>query len=429
MARSAYSERSDSGTTASGRSHHSDDSYYSRSTAPTDLDVRQYDYLDRQLEPCNQEQYQQHSYEKSRESVQSVDTYTSTDEEEIEDADDERPAYEVPPYSHHEVYPTDAIPTTPQDFGRLFPSTKRLVIRHDDATMDGNMNLRVDTGYTTRDNRRLTMTLFHLRMHDLRSRDFSLRRYCRESGREVCHSIRKYEKPPADRPSLQRSMSSALGVFRLKSDSRPATASGMTRADSGYESVRNLSLDDDTPNGVAETSRRARQLIPTQTIKLEFSNYAHVNVKRRGAGSNKRYTFEYWGIKYNWRRTVRKDGSLDIICYHLMRDHDDAVVAQMVPMRLTLEQRHEEAAKGGWIPPSYLRILDPCVLENKPDISDIVVSSALVALVDDNIKRRFHSKQTTQLQIPLPLSRNGSWKMNVDYVGPKRLIDEMFHKR
>jgi hypothetical protein len=58
--------------------------------------------------------------------------------------------------------------------------------------------------------------------------------------------------------------------------------------------------------------------------------------------------------------------------------------------------------------------------------SSIVVATGLMALVDDCIKRRFHSKQSTQLHIPL--IRNASFKMNMEYVGPKRLIDEMFSR-
>jgi hypothetical protein len=50
-----------------------------------------------------------------------------------------------------------------------------------------------------------------------------------------------------------------------------------------------------------------------------------------------------------------------------------------------------------------------------------------MALVDDCIKRRFSSKQSTQLHIPL--IRNASFKMNMEYIGPKRLIDEVFHRR
>jgi hypothetical protein len=53
----------------------------------------------------------------------------------------------------------------------------------------------------------------------------------------------------------------------------------------------------------------------------------------------------------------------------------------------------------------------------------IVVSTGLMALVDDCIKRRFHQKQSTQLHIPLV--RN---KLHLDYIGPKQLIDEIFNR-
>jgi hypothetical protein len=46
-----------------------------------------------------------------------------------------------------------------------------------------------------------------------------------------------------------------------------------------------------------------------------------------------------------------------------------------------------------------------------------------MALVDDSIKRNFHSKQATQLRFPL----FGN-KMHIDYIGPKRLIDEVFNR-
>jgi hypothetical protein len=59
------------------------------------------------------------------------------------------------------------------------------------------------------------------------------------------------------------------------------------------------------------------------------------------------------------------------------------------------------------------------------DVRSVVVSTGLVALVDDSIKQRFHTKQTTQILIPI--TRNASFKMNMDY-NPKRLIDEVFHR-
>lgn len=58
----------------------------------------------------------------------------------------------------------------------------------------------------------------------------------------------------------------------------------------------------------------------------------------------------------------------------------------------------------------------------------VVIATGLMALVDDCIKRRFHSKQTTQMHIPL--LRNTSFKMaNLEYIGPKRLIDEVFNRK
>ncbi|KAF1843539.1 uncharacterized protein K460DRAFT_407886 [Cucurbitaria berberidis CBS 394.84] len=363
----------------------------------------------------------------------SVDTYASTSEEDLTDELDDMPDYDVP-QSHYDPLPSEAIPTTPRDFGELFPTAKRISIRHDDATIDGNMNLRVDTQVEERGHRKQSYTLFHLRMKDLRTREFSLRRYCRESGREVCHSIRKYQKPPAEkRPVLQRA-STALANL-VKPDSRPATSSGLTRADSGYESVRG-SVNERADEDVAESRpksvgyNKGRALIPTNTIKLEFSNYAHLDVKRRGAKSHKRYAFEYWGHDYSWKRIVKSESQRDQenVSYYLVRDDNDKEpLAHICPVPLTLEEAREETARGGWVPPCYMRITGDKILESDTDISDVVVATGLMTLVDDCIKRRFHSKRSTQLHIPL--LRTPSFKMNMEYIGPKRLIDEVFHRK
>ncbi|KAF2824356.1 hypothetical protein CC86DRAFT_326989 [Ophiobolus disseminans] len=358
----------------------------------------------------------------------SVDTYASTSEEDLGEDLDDMPEYQVPEY-RHEPTPCDAIPTTPRDFAELFPTGKRISIRHDDATIDGNMNLRVDTQVEERGHRKQSYTLFHLRMQDLRTREFSLRRYCRESGREVCHSIRKYQKPPAEkRPVLQRA-STALANL-VKSESRPSTSSGLKRSDSGYESVPGMVEEEEveaSPRPKSVGYSKGRALIPTNTIKLEFSNYAHLDVKRRGAKSYKRYAFEYWGHDYSWKRIVKKEDDHEVISYYLVReDNDKEPLAHICPVRLTSEEVHEEQARGGWVPPCYMRITDEQILRSATDISDVVVATGLMALVDDCIKRRFHSKQSTQLHIPL--IRSTSFKMNMEYIGPKRLIDEMFHR-
>ncbi|CBX90922.1 hypothetical protein IAQ61_002392 [Plenodomus lingam] len=383
---------------------------------------------------------QQYRYEQPlpQSSADSVDTYVSTSEEEdhADDADDDTPDYDVPVY-RHDPLPCDAIPTTPRDFGQLFPTAKRLSIRHDDSTIDGNMNLRVDTQVEERGHRKQSYTLFHLRMQDLRTRQFSLRRYCRESGREVCHSIRKYQQPAAEKhPVLQRASTAIANL--VKSESRPTTSSGLKRSDSGYESVRGTPHADDEEDDFVSSEMRSksvgyskgRALMPTNTIKLEFSNYAHLDVKRRGARSYKRYAFEHWGHDYSWKRIIKRDSQRDpeTVSYYLVRnDNDKEPLAHICPVRLSPEESREEIARGGWVPPCYMRITDEGILSSDTDISDVVVATGLMTLVDDCIKRRFNSQQSTPLHIPL--LRTSSFKMNMEYIGPMRLIDEVFHRK
>jgi hypothetical protein len=50
-----------------------------------------------------------------------------------------------------------------------------------------------------------------------------------------------------------------------------------------------------------------------------------------------------------------------------------------------------------------------------------------MALVDDCIKQRWHRTDRFHLPVPIPnLSPKG---LNMEYVGPKRLIDEVFNRR
>lgn len=57
----------------------------------------------------------------------------------------------------------------------------------------------------------------------------------------------------------------------------------------------------------------------------------------------------------------------------------------------------------------------------------IIVATGLIALVDDSIQRRWHRKRGMQLTLPVPLKV--PFKFNMEYVGPKRLIDEVFNRR
>ncbi len=57
----------------------------------------------------------------------------------------------------------------------------------------------------------------------------------------------------------------------------------------------------------------------------------------------------------------------------------------------------------------------------------VIVASGLIALVDDCIKTRWH--QTSHAQMAVPVLSKSPLKMNMEYVGPKRLMDEVFHRR
>jgi hypothetical protein len=316
------------------------------------------------------------------------------------------------------------------DFADYFPSTKRLFIRHDDTTYDGNMNLRVDTEGRKKE----PVQLFHLRLHDLKKREFSLRRYERSSGREVCHSSRKYATPAADkRPALTRSVGNALASIGKPSFKR--TNSGlststhshkskreMKRQDSGYGSGEDYDGDDD----FFEEKKSKSIPIPTNTTKLEFSNYAHVEVKRRGAKSSKRYEFEYWGHNYFWKRVTEKDGRGKAVSYHLYKEDHGPAVAHIVPeMRSPTQIRDEEEA-GGWVPPCSMWISDNSVLEALTDVADVIVATGLIALVDDCIKRRFHSTSRHTHQVGLPLT---PLKYDMEFVTPKAMVEHYLKKR
>lgn len=57
------------------------------------------------------------------------------------------------------------------------------------------------------------------------------------------------------------------------------------------------------------------------------------------------------------------------------------------------------------------------------NFSSVVVATGLVALVDDSIRRRWHSKRHVFLSLP-----KNPFMRNVDAVPPKKLIDEMYHR-
>ncbi|KAI7090659.1 hypothetical protein KC356_g1279 [Hortaea werneckii] len=351
----------------------------------------------------------------------SVETYASTvvSEEDLPQGEG-FPEYDVPEYDGR-PYDSNVISATPSDFSELFPSRRRLTIRHDDSTLDGNMNLRVDTEVLIH-GQKCDMTLFHLRMHDLKEREFSLRRYCRDSGREVCHSSRKQQKQSTigqKRPGFQRSLSSAINGMKPKSDSRTPTLDSLKRNDSGYGSMHSGDLDKgERPRS---SGPGAQQQFSNDTVKLEFSNYAQVDVKRTGVKGSKRYDFEYWGVPYSWRRIVRKDSSSKEVSYHLTKAGSEQVLSYIEPMGLSNTQLRDEQNKGGWVPPCSMWLADEKLVQGQKDIVDVIVAAGLMALADDAIRMQFKSTTVKQVLIP-------KMQMGVEWVGPRQLINEMFRR-
>lgn len=304
----------------------------------------------------------------------SVETYASTiasDEGDEEEDIDVIPDYDVPAWTPQEQQGPNVIAATPADFSELFPSHRRLVIRHDDATLDGNMNLRVDTDVNIH-GQRGDMTLFHLRMHDLRDREFSLRRYCRDSGREVCHSSRRIQKQQAPRrPGFHRSLSNALSNMRSKSEQRSPTLTSLKRNDSGYGSINcSNDFDRNARPGSASATPKHQQAIDRNLIKLEFSNYAQLDIRRSGSKGSKRYEFEYWGVTYSWKRTARNERNTRMVSYSLVKNGSDRALAHIKPTHLNREQVDEERRLGGWIPPCTFGIDDESIVRGQKDVAE-----------------------------------------------------------
>lgn len=58
-------------------------------------------------------------------------------------------------------------------------------------------------------------------------------------------------------------------------------------------------------------------------------------------------------------------------------------------------------------------------------VHSVVVATGLIALVDDSIRRRWHNKRHVLLTLP----KTSAFMKSVDAAGPKKLIDEIFHRR
>ncbi|KAJ1333339.1 hypothetical protein MN608_03329 [Microdochium nivale] len=314
---------------------------------------------------------------------------------------------ELPPYQH-DIEEYNLRPSSPNEFSSLFPSLDRFAIRHDDFTSDGNMNLRVETT-VNHGRHKETIQLFHLRMYDLNKRDFSLRRHCRSSGREVCNSKRRYlDTADTSRPTLQRSMSNAFQSLAGRPRSRRnSTATSIRSAKSmksrpgtGYSTSGPLDgdfVDVFAEDLVLEKKPKAR-MQATNIIKLEFSNYARVDLERAGSRGSSKYLFEFWGHKYTWKRVV--DKHTNALSFHLIRDgNKSAPVAHIVAETRAPNQVMVDECAGGWVPPCHMWISDPAIIDAVTDIADIVLSTGLIALVDDCIRERWQSKDPNRASV------------------------------
>jgi hypothetical protein len=193
----------------------------------------------------------------------------------------------------------------------------------------------------------------------------------------------------------------------------------MKRQDSGY-----ISSDDLDPDFQDIATKAKAIQVPTNTTKLEFSNYAQVEVKRRGAKSTKRYEFEYWGHDYVWKRVTKKDGPAKEVSYHLYKDEGGPAVAHIVPELRSPSQIRNEQRNGEWVPPCSLWISDQSIVEALTDVADVIVATGLIALVDDCIKRHFHPRQHKSHHVSVP-----GTQMNMDFVNPRTMVSHMFKRR
>ncbi|CAK7270056.1 hypothetical protein SEPCBS57363_003908 [Sporothrix epigloea] len=394
------------------------------------------------------------------------------------------------PEYRHDIVDRNVCPSTPQEFAQLFPSLDRMSVRHDEFTTDGNMNLRVDVTVPVGSRRLLaSYQLFHLRMYDLAKREFSLRRYSRDSGREVCnsklalvdstntkHKVGKTSRKAGEDtskqhwgrssttsstssgnsakadaadfwPALQRSMDKAfrsLSAMASKpairrshtvypSGRRPATShSPYSRGQRHNKHTLTLSRPSrstSVPSLPGHDVHLSSTPKPANSIKLEFSNYARVDLERRDGHisighDNTRYEYEWWGHRYTWKRFVGKH--INVPSYHLLRDDNgDQPIAHIIPETRSPNQVDADELAGGWIPPCHMWIADPSVLTAQTDVADVIVSTGLIALVDDCIRMRWQShKPHHSLNMPL-ISRT----FELDHVTPRALMQHVFHRR
>lgn len=308
----------------------------------------------------------------------------------------------MPPKAHSRN--TEFEWSTPESFARWFPSNETLFVQHDDKLTSGKMCLNVltatDQGFGP------LLQLFYLQMYDLKKRSFSLRRYSRDSGLEVCHTSRIYKKATGARPRIRRSINSS--ITSMRNFSRGSSRSSQTSAQSSqseheysnYSSESAVNEDENEAQVKTSFQQTVGDTLFEQSsnqISLEFSNYANILLSRKAFGARKSYDFEYWGTAYQWKRQKKSQSLGKNRSYNLYRGQSDLVVAHITLQDLSWSQTDEEEEMGGWVPPIWMRITDPSILSenNSTDIPDVIIATGIIAFVDDCIRRRWNIPATT----------------------------------
>ena len=125
---------------------------------------------------------------------------------------------------------------------------------------------------------------------------------------------------------------------------------------------------DDEPLPVVDEPKTQQHM--THTMKLEFSNYAQLDVTRVGAKASKNYKFDYWGVNYAWKRVVQKKHDSVETSFHLVKAGSEQVLAYISPIALSRSEAREEQAKGGWIAPCSMYIADEKIVASQKDVSE-----------------------------------------------------------
>ncbi|KUJ19256.1 uncharacterized protein LY89DRAFT_487318 [Mollisia scopiformis] len=288
----------------------------------------------------------------------SENTYEDSDSSEDELSDDATSFSEcngdsIQDYSAQGNLPNATGSTKPQasnpsNFAKYFHSQRKLLVRHNDSVIDGDANIRVDTEIEE-DGHLILLTLFHVKINDLRSRKLSVRRYERHSGREVCHTGRGRQLNEKS-TSEQATWSDVLTASRAYSRSHRRRTSSVSSARSRASSLKSVpeesaTVDDDDDQDDAAFSTESAPQGPANTIQLEFSNYAQVKLIRRGK-MMVRYEFEYWGSDYTWRRNLS-----DHNAFHLQKIEINNAIAGIVPETRTPDQIRDADKAGHLVPP------------------------------------------------------------------------------